>query len=124
MWIHRAYRSLPALGEQGIRWSPAWAAGGWFVPFANLVIPYQIMWDLWSRFGDERPLPQLWWAGCIAGIVIEFIGAELLPVNPRLGEVVDILFPLVQIGAGLVLLAMIRLITRRQRERQAQVRRR
>ena len=32
----------------GLAWSPAWAASAWFVPFANLAVPFAIARDLWS----------------------------------------------------------------------------
>jgi Domain of unknown function (DUF4328) len=54
MWMHRAYRNLPALRAQALRWSPGWAAGGWFIPFANLVIPFQVMRELWHHSGGCR----------------------------------------------------------------------
>jgi hypothetical protein len=48
MWAHRAYRNLPALGAQGLRFSPRWAAGAWFVPILNLFRPYQVVGEAWT----------------------------------------------------------------------------
>ena len=43
MWVHRAYRNLPALGARDMAYSPGWAVGWWFIPFLNLVRPYQVV---------------------------------------------------------------------------------
>ena len=51
MWIHRAYSNLPALGNprQGLEYSPRWAVGGFFIPLANLVIPYKVTREIWAK---------------------------------------------------------------------------
>lgn len=120
MWMHRAFRNLPALGEQGMRWSPAWAAGGWFIPFANFVIPYQVMRVLWSSFGDPRSLPQLWWTAWIGAAALQIISNEVMRFNRPAGDFFGILNDLATIAAGYLLITMIRRITRRQRDRHGQ----
>lgn len=30
-WIHRSHRNLPALGARNLKYSPAWAVGGFFL---------------------------------------------------------------------------------------------
>lgn len=50
MWLHRVSSNLPAFGywkSQG--YSPAWAVGSFFVPFVNLVVPYQAIKDIWQK---------------------------------------------------------------------------
>jgi len=37
------------VGTRESRFTPGWAVGYWFVPFVNLVRPYQIVADLWLR---------------------------------------------------------------------------
>ncbi len=83
MWIHRAYRNLKLAHLARLRFTPGWAVGGFFVPFLNLVRPYQVMREIssGSQFlaggeGDSkgdadgdawqsvRPSPLLgWWWG-------------------------------------------------------------
>ena len=117
MWMHRAFRNLPALGEQGLRWSPAWAAGAWFIPFANLFIPYRVMRELWSSCGDGQPLPQRWWTAWIAGIAANFAGSELARGNVAVGDVFSFISSVCAVIAGFLLITMIRRATRRQRDR-------
>ena len=48
MWFRMAYFNLHVLGCY-VRYSEGWAAGAWFVPFLNLVRPYEIMKEIWDR---------------------------------------------------------------------------
>jgi Domain of unknown function (DUF4328) len=52
MWTHRCYRNLPVLGRFG-HLSPAWAACGWFIPVANVVLPWIALQDLWAGPGGS-----------------------------------------------------------------------
>lgn len=93
MWAHRAYRNLPALGAQGLRFSPRWAAGAWFVPILNLFRPYQVVGEAWTASDPQersstletrarRTVPGLilaWWLlfiiSSVAGNVVGRLGA-------------------------------------------------
>ena len=48
LWLHRAFKNLVHLEVADTRFSPGWAIGWWFIPFANFVIPYQAMKELWK----------------------------------------------------------------------------
>lgn len=47
-WFRRAYFNLH-LVAQNLENIEGWASGAWFVPFLNLVKPYQIMRELYTR---------------------------------------------------------------------------
>ena len=77
MWFHRAHKNLGAAGLEDLEYSPGWAVGGFFVPFLNLVRPFQVMKEVWSGSeflsGESReeswqavPSGSLvgWWWGC------------------------------------------------------------
>src|SRR5688572_9717366 len=49
VWMRRSYINLKALGVRGLEYSPGWAVGCWFIPFVNLVRPYTIMKEIWTR---------------------------------------------------------------------------
>jgi len=57
MWLYRCYTNLPAFVayRANIGYSPGWAVGSFFVPFANLFVPYQATKELWrkSQSSDE-----------------------------------------------------------------------
>jgi hypothetical protein len=82
VWQHRAQRNLWAIGVPGLRFTPGWAVGWWFIPFANLVQPLRAMKELWLASGPDttglewrgRPTPPLlplWWS---AYIVVPIVG--------------------------------------------------
>ena len=55
MWLHRVVRNNPSLGERYLRFSPGFAVGCWFIPFANLVFPYQAVREAWGAADPELP---------------------------------------------------------------------
>jgi hypothetical protein len=54
MWIHRAYRNLPALMPESLHYSPRWAVGCFFIPILNLFRPYQVMREIWQGSDPSR----------------------------------------------------------------------
>jgi hypothetical protein len=50
-WLYRVFRNLPAIGARNLEFSPGWAIGWWFIPFANLVQPYKVVKEL---YGESR----------------------------------------------------------------------
>lgn len=53
IWEYRAFKNLSALNAQNLEFSPGWAVGWWFIPFANLVKPFQAMRELWVESDPE-----------------------------------------------------------------------
>jgi len=117
MWMHRAFRNLPALGAQGLRWSPAWAAGAWFIPIANLFVPYHVMKELWPGSDGEPLLVRRWWAAWIAAYALQVASNQLARYTRVGGDVTGILNDVVTVAAGVLLILVIRRITRYQRAR-------
>ena len=71
MWIHRANSNARSLGAQGMRFTPGWAVGWYFIPVAHFWKPYQAMREIWKASmyssGDwhlqpSGPLLKWWWA--------------------------------------------------------------
>ncbi|MGH2812765.1 MAG: DUF4328 domain-containing protein [Actinomycetota bacterium] len=48
IWQHGAHKRLQMLGVSGLQFTPGWAVGWWFIPFANLFKPHQAMQELWK----------------------------------------------------------------------------
>lgn len=48
MWFYQAYKNLLVLGVRGLKYSPSWAVGGFFVPFLNLSRPHYIAKEIWN----------------------------------------------------------------------------
>ncbi|MBL8728362.1 MAG: DUF4328 domain-containing protein [Planctomycetes bacterium] len=80
-WFRRAYGNAHAVGLHG-RFGLGWAVGGWFVPFLNLVRPFQIMGEMWRHAGHARVGPYaivgLWWTGFLVGNFADNIGTRML----------------------------------------------
>jgi hypothetical protein len=67
IWVYRATRRLRERPGTAMRFTPGWAVGWWFVPFANLYKPYQGLHDIWrashGRGGADASLLAWWWWG-------------------------------------------------------------
>lgn len=57
VWQHRGHSNLWARGIPGLRYSPRWAVGWWFVPFASFM-PYKTTRELWRNAGRPAPRPR------------------------------------------------------------------
>ncbi|MEX2323615.1 MAG: DUF4328 domain-containing protein [Acidimicrobiia bacterium] len=97
VWWYQAYLAIQRLEPSGLRWSPGWAIGGWFIPFANLVIPKRVL-DEVDRVSftaedgsidgwRERPtlrVAAVWWGFWVGAVALRGIGivmtqSQLLP---------------------------------------------
>ena len=91
MWFHRVYRNLPALGAAGLQYTPAWAAGYWFIPILNLGRPCQVACEIWRasdpqieepwgtgwRQASLTPLIGIWWASWLISNLAENLTSRL-----------------------------------------------
>jgi hypothetical protein len=81
-WLHRAVANAPALGRGTPRWSPGQAVVWWFVPVAFLVVPWQVVRDLWRRMSPagvaaRSEIVSIWWllylGGSLTGRAVDTI---------------------------------------------------
>lgn len=83
MWIYRAAANIKAAHVPGFAFSPAWAVGWHFVPFANFVRPYQAMRQIWNashgRGGDRlsggNGLLVGWWGLWSFSVAVSIVAA-------------------------------------------------
>lgn len=68
-WLMRAARNIRALGGAGFSWSPGWAIGGWFIPYANWVIPLLVIREVYKGSRPENTHPASWQAQRVPGWV-------------------------------------------------------
>jgi hypothetical protein len=57
-WIYRAYKNIQGFGAEGLRFSPGWAVGYYFIPILSLIRPVQVMSEIWRASDDPRNWPQ------------------------------------------------------------------
>ena len=88
-WLSRTVDNIPALRGGRPLVTPRWSIGWWFIPFANLIKPYQIVRDVHDRMAIGASssggwIVLAWWLSWVAGRVIAAI-AELVPqpINPE-----------------------------------------
>jgi hypothetical protein len=69
MWVYRANKNARRLGAVGMKFGPGWAVGWYFIPIANLLVPYLAMREIWKASANPsnwtaqrsgRVLP-FWW---------------------------------------------------------------
>jgi hypothetical protein len=142
VWLHRAAANLPALSnpKSAIKHSPGWAVGSFFVPFANLVIPFRAVRETWDKSDpavpfenyvspaepSAPPIMSLWWA---FWLISNFVNnaAFRLSLNAKTSEQLyvatwfDLAGDVLNIFAALFAIFVVRDIDRRQEERSKRV---
>ena len=121
IWVHQAYANLIPLGSRRVRFTPGWAVGYFFIPFVNLVRGVQVMRDVWiesqplpaERAEDatlvrRAPLVNGWWAMWLV-MTFSFRSNNYSFPDPMMKAAIEIV-------AGLLFIAVVRGIARRQRE--------
>jgi hypothetical protein len=152
IWFHRAHKNLPGLGERGLLFTPGWAVGFFFVPFLNLVRPFQAMREIWygsdpgrldpetglERSGDGHPLgtPLLvgwWWAlfficNISSSIANVFYSTSLSfgpsPASMQPALILMVVADLLLIPSALIAMLLVGRVTRWQTQRAELIRRR
>jgi hypothetical protein len=102
MWFYRAHKNLAAGGLVGLKYSPGWAVGGFFVPFLNLVRPLQVMKEVASgsayladhaegeswQADSASPLVGWWWGGLLLQGGISRVSARMMLKANEVDELV------------------------------------
>lgn len=137
IWRHRVQRNLrDALAVRSLEYTPGWAVGWWFVPFANLVKPKQAMNEAWiasdpaapawtpaGRRGKAPSILSWWWGTWIAsGLISQFAssqsnGIDVTPDDFRSAMDASVTAEMLSIVAALLLMSIVRQIGKRQAQR-------
>jgi len=143
IWEHRANSNLRPLGVPRPEFSSRWAVGSWFVPFLNLVVPFQIVRYIWRKSdpdtvkanGGSGPWNysgageltlKAWWGFWIAmGIVSRFSDRISFRISLRAKELSEhelaswagIIASTLAVIAALLAISVVRGVTARQEER-------
>jgi hypothetical protein len=140
-WFRRAYRNLPALGAEPLRFKSWWTIGGWFIPIANLFRPKQIANDIWrgsepdappKQTGrwegtDVPPLLQWWWGFFLVGNWLDNISLRVDLSGDDLDSysraaVVSIIADVLDAAGAVLAILVVRRTTQRQEARAARLR--
>lgn len=131
-WVFTAHQNLRRAGVMGLRHSPGWATFSFFVPIANLFVPFAAMRELANRSaGEPEELAEAtvdavtsWW-GCWLGsavfaMVLGFVAlVELVPglfvTTPFWAHQVLLILQLVlTAGAAFFLIKLVKRVTQDQ----------
>jgi uncharacterized membrane protein len=125
-WIYRASANAHALSDE-MTISPGWAVGWYFIPFANLVKPYQAMLEIWmaSHFRGNwhgEPSPSLvtgWWGLWIVVNILDNISVRLGSLDENGGILgmtltFDVAAGLLNAALCLILITLMRRVARAQ----------
>lgn len=127
IWLNRCAKNAHALAGRQLRNTPGMMVGYYFIPFANLWVPYPDMKEIWSVTMDYRKdsvtshsIVSWWWGTWIGGGVLVGFLSGFIAVAMR-GNVIAlvgsaILSSVVQVVAGLLIFQIITRISERQVE--------
>lgn len=91
-WLYRAHYNLQFLKPGVLNFSSGWAVGWWFIPIANLFMPFKAVREVWSESDpDVSDEPEIfsatfqsaptymafWWGTWIISNVLENISGRL-----------------------------------------------
>jgi len=92
VWCFRVAKNQEVLGRAPERLGAGWAVGGWFIPFANFVIPVLVIQDVWRgssasiargdprwRIADRSWLVGWWWGL----FVVAMLASQGSPADQR-----------------------------------------
>lgn len=133
VWQYRAHANLAALGSVGMRHTPGWTVGWWFIPIADLWMPLVVMRELW-RASDPvagptdwtssrgSPLIGWWWATWLAPFAAGFIAAAIAASATGTATAADawaVVGGILRAASAVLAVALVVRIEARQRERRA-----
>jgi hypothetical protein len=85
MWVYRTNKNCRGFGAEGMKFTPGWAVGYFFVPIYCLFRPYQALREIaqasqsplnWKNVA-ESPLVGLWWALWIIPLIISRVATVM-----------------------------------------------
>lgn len=89
MWIYQAHTNVRMAGYTWPDTTPGMAVGWFFIPFANLAMPFMAMRDLWhashgagSSPGTTPPLLAAWWGCFLSGGILMTLSNVAASANP------------------------------------------
>jgi hypothetical protein len=127
IWLFRAVKNTQLWNADRGTWAPGWAIGGWFIPLANLVIPFLVFSSTWRRSdgspAQRAPLPLIVWAWWILFVVGEIMIQIDFDIDSKSSldarDTLRIVGFVVIAAAGAFLIACVRRMNRMQQDEHA-----
>lgn len=89
-WLYISAKINHALGKKGLTITPGWSIGWYFIPFANLVMPYLSLQETylasfeksdWKNGATPAYFPIWWFPGLLAGILDRVATMQILELG-------------------------------------------
>ena len=128
-WIYRANSNCRGFGAQGMKFTPGWSIGWYFIPIAALWKPYQAMKEIWKvstnpinwQKEDGSSLLGWWWA---LWLIYSFLGQASLRLSMRANTIsslqtsttVSIISEIIDIPLYIVAVSLISTIFKKQKK--------
>ena len=119
-WSFVAYGNLRPREAAPPGWSPAWAAGGWFVPVLNLAVPCLVVREVWraERSSAGGALLWTWWAAWLvrdlALVLWVLLGAGVIQLGAGAYPLLLLFITLTRVLAGGLTLGVAHRVTHLQ----------
>jgi hypothetical protein len=122
-WIYRANFNVRQLGAQGLKFSPGWSVGYYFIPILHLWKPYQAMREIWQASKNpaswatvERGSILPWW--WLFFVAAGLLGQTSFRISLRAKEINELILStgitiaadLVSIPAAIIALVLVKQI--------------
>lgn len=133
-WFRRAYYNAHALKIPFLTFNEGRAAGGWFIPFANLYQPYKIATEIWDgyHYALERWLPGhqtpgrtfiiAWWTIYLITNIIANVASRWYVQSDTLQQMYDAsLFSIISSSLGLTSIIAVLIYIRKMRQLETQL---
>jgi hypothetical protein len=133
IWLNKANKNLTPLGADYLEFTSGWAVGWWFIPFANLVKPFQVVKEVWRESDPEIAEDTgflsnvsggapgyigLWWGLWIVSNIFNNIAARASEATStesiQLSGAVFVASGALSIAAAVLAIMVVRDITQRQ----------
>ena len=129
MWIYRANLNCRGFGANEMKFTPGWSVGYFFIPFVNLVRPYQAMKQIWQASHDPMnwqlqpvsPILGWWWALWILSNIMGHLTNSFAQRADTIDNLINstrisIASDVTGVALSLVAIAMVRKIFQKQEE--------
>ena len=118
-WIYRASVNAHAISSE-MTISPGWTIGWYFVPFANLVKPFEAMREIWlashessGTYEESVPLLRVWWGLWLITNMLSWIAFRM--GEGSFGPALNFGVAILNVPLCIVLIAIMRDIASSQR---------
>jgi hypothetical protein len=116
MWLYRAVKNVRITSGDS-RSGPGMSVGWWFIPFANLVMPYLVLKDLWerARVTSDAPWVGVFWllwilSGIVSNVTSRAYNHALDNLDWALAKNMVLLGAAATVASGITYLLLVRIV--------------